>query len=283
LLIYHAARPIFIGGMFKSGTTLLRAMLGRHSNLYSGLETYWFSVNWDDMFSKNNWLARMAKFFDIPNHEIQEIAIRSNSTEIFLDNFMSAQSRKQGKKRWIEKTPGNVGVIDRILCNWSDAVVLHVVRDPRDVYASMIEINKWTEPIEFADRWCATVGIARNWLRDQGGSHSAYFELRYEELVTRPRSVMVRILSFLGEPWEPGIDEFKGQNNEYELVKKVTGKESSTLRRLSQPLTCSRVGVWRKVLSPNLWYAVRDELHNRGYGFLVDELIHESERHEIYR
>jgi len=41
-------------------------MLGRHSNLYSGLETYWFSVNWDDMFSKNNWLARMAKFFDIP-------------------------------------------------------------------------------------------------------------------------------------------------------------------------------------------------------------------------
>ena len=31
--------PVFIGGMYKSGTSLLRAMLGRHSRLFAGLET----------------------------------------------------------------------------------------------------------------------------------------------------------------------------------------------------------------------------------------------------
>ena len=38
--------PIFIGGMFKSGTSLLRAMLGQHSAIASGLETYWFDWDW---------------------------------------------------------------------------------------------------------------------------------------------------------------------------------------------------------------------------------------------
>jgi hypothetical protein len=31
--------PTFIGGIFRSGTTLLRAMLAQHSTIASGLET----------------------------------------------------------------------------------------------------------------------------------------------------------------------------------------------------------------------------------------------------
>ena len=33
--------PAFVGGMYKSGTSLLRAMLGRHSRIFTGLETQW--------------------------------------------------------------------------------------------------------------------------------------------------------------------------------------------------------------------------------------------------
>jgi hypothetical protein len=41
-------RPsIFIGGMFKSGTSLLRVMLGQHLAISAGLETAWFQLDWD--------------------------------------------------------------------------------------------------------------------------------------------------------------------------------------------------------------------------------------------
>ena len=44
--------PIFIGGIFRSGTTLLRAMLGQHPNIAAGLETYWFDIDWDDLVGR---------------------------------------------------------------------------------------------------------------------------------------------------------------------------------------------------------------------------------------
>lgn len=33
--------PVFIGGIFKSGTSLVRVMLGQHSSFFAGLETQW--------------------------------------------------------------------------------------------------------------------------------------------------------------------------------------------------------------------------------------------------
>lgn len=45
--------PIFIGGLYKSGTSLLRAMLGQHSNIASGLETFWFDLQLNDSVYHN--------------------------------------------------------------------------------------------------------------------------------------------------------------------------------------------------------------------------------------
>lgn len=36
--------PIFIGGQMKSGTTLVRALLSQHPNIFGGLETHWFDL-----------------------------------------------------------------------------------------------------------------------------------------------------------------------------------------------------------------------------------------------
>ena len=60
--------PIFIGGMFKSGTSLLRAMLGRHSRLFAGLETQWLAQDRQGITPEDRraWLERLAIFFDVP-------------------------------------------------------------------------------------------------------------------------------------------------------------------------------------------------------------------------
>ena len=105
-----------------------------------------------------------------------------------------------------------------------------------------------------------------------------YYELRYEGLVTKPLEEMARVLVFLGEPWEPQVAEVGGQPGDFDHVRQATGKESPTLRRLAEPLTTARVGVWERVVGVERWNGIRRELTRRGEGRLVDELTSASAR-----
>ena len=158
--------PIFIGGMFKSGTSLLRAMLGHHSRFFAGLETQWVNERWDGTAhdARRHWLERLSVFFDAPVAELEKACGDAADVETSLDRLLTFLAARAGKERWVEKTPGNVGAIERILANWPNASILHIIRDPRDVYASMLESRKWTVPEEFASRWTGTVAAARKWL-----------------------------------------------------------------------------------------------------------------------
>jgi hypothetical protein len=266
--------PVFIGGMFKSGTSLLRAMLGRHSRLFAGLETQWLAQ--DEVGSpteRRAWIKRLSVFFDMPCHTLEQVVGDKVQIEECLDCFMDFVARSEGKARWVEKTPYNVGNIDRILSSWPSGKVIHIVRDPRDVYASVVEIGKWTEPAVFAGHWCNTVGAGRDWIGAAGGVHSAYHELRYEKLVLAPEASMREVLAFLGEPWDPEVVRFEGRPQDLERVQRATGKTSTTLQRLAQPLTDSRIGLWRSIAGQDRWALAQAELSRRGYGELVNTLI----------
>jgi hypothetical protein len=186
--------------------------------------------------------------------------------------FLTARA---GKTRWIEKTPENAGAIQRILGYWPQARIVHIVRDPRDVFASILETRSWTVQ-EFAARWKGTVVAARSWLADQGGASPIYYELRYEHLVHSPVTEMSKLLTFLGEPFEAEVASFAGEPRDFDRVRNATGKESPTLKRLAEPLTTARIGVWRKVVTPAQWAAARAELREVG-GELVEQLIDETE------
>jgi Sulfotransferase family len=268
--------PVFIGGMFKSGTSLLRAMLGRHSRIFAGLETQWLAQDGRNApAERREWLDRLAIFFDVPRSALEQAVGDEVQADACLDRLMRLLSTRDGKPRWAEKTPYNVSAIDRILTYWPDAKIIHVVRDPRDVYASMVEIEKWKEPAVFANHWCNTVVAARDWLGGEG--YPAYHELRYEKLVLAPETIMREALAFLGEPWEPAVAMFDGRPQDFERVQRATGKLSATLRRLALPLTDSRIGVWAKIIGQKGWEPIRGELSRRGYERLVAALIAETD------
>ena len=271
--------PVFIGGMFKSGTSLLRAMLGLHSQIFAGLETQWLTeeARIGDTIQRREWLERLSIFFDVPCSSLEEVLGDELQIEACLDHLMDFVARREGKSRWAEKTPHNVGNIDRILSYWPDAKVLHIVRDPRDVYASLVEIGKWPEPTVFARHWCNTVGAGRDWINAAGGKHPSYHEIRYEELVLAPEATMQKILQFLGEAWESQLATFVGRPQDFERVLRATGKLSPTLKRLAQPLTYSRVGVWRSIVGQERWRPAEAELARHGYHALVKSLIRETD------
>ena len=133
-----AQQPIFVCGMMRSGTTLLRALIGQHSDVAAGLETFWFEI--DPQSGKGrgeeelgDFLDRMATYFELPLSDLEAIATESQDAAAFLDGFMAAFAAHQGKSRWAEKTPANILHLDKIFAGWPDPRVVHIIRDPRDV------------------------------------------------------------------------------------------------------------------------------------------------------
>lgn len=269
--------PIFIGGMFKSGTTLLRAMLGQHSAIASGLETYWFDWDWSgrDGARLRQTLARLADYFDMSADAVLTLAKSEDTPEAFLDALMTELASRQGKQRWAEKTPGNIAHIDRIWKAWPDAQVVHIIRDPRDIFASLVEAKKWDTAPEFADRWAATIGRGERLLAALRPGAQSYLAIRYEDLIGAPDATMRRVTDFLREPWEPQVASFSGRQEDFDKVLEATGKASTTLERLKEPLTGERVGIWPQVLSQAQLAAIQQAVAARGFGDLYERVTTE--------
>jgi Sulfotransferase family len=273
-----ARAPIFVGGMFKSGTSLLRAMLGQHSAIASGLETYWFDWNWSARESEamKVMYGRLAHFFDMSAAEVTAMAMTSDSAEKFLTTLMAEVARRQGKPRWAEKTPGNIAHADRIWKAWPDAQIVHIIRDPRDVFASLVEAKKWDSPDEFAERWISTIGRGLRLNAELNPSPKAYMAIRYEDLTAAPEKVMRGVIGFLGEPWEAAAGQFSGREEDFTKVLEATGKASTTLERLKAPISGERVGIWPQVLSEKQLADIKGAIGKRGYGDIYERVTAES-------
>ncbi len=272
--------PTFIGGAFRSGTTLLRAMLAQHSAIASGLETYWFECDprGRDTPAFRDRMDKLASFFEIDRALLDDFAARSSSPAALLDRFMGEVARRQGKPRWAEKTPGNVAHIKEILAYWPGAHILHIVRDPKDVFASLERGGKSGGPSGFADIWCNVVAKGRRDAAALGIVGSQYLELRYETLVTAPEATMRQVLDFIALPWEPQVARFAGKQDEFDKVLAVTGKASTTLDALRQPLNQDKLGAWARLVTPQQIEAVRHEVAARGFGEMFAEDEAASER-----
>ena len=274
----YSEAPIFIGGLFKSGTTLLRAMLGQHSSIASGLETQWFNMDWDGRKDKRFYdhMERLRNFYGFDKDRTEQIVAESQDAIQFLNLFLGFYAKSMGKKRWAEKTPGNILYLDRIYAGWSEAKVIHIIRDPRDVFASLRQAKKWDTIEVFSDLWCQYLGSAERFKKESSDHNDKFLEIRYEALIIRPEEIMKSLLIFLGETWEDQVASFDGNKGDYHKVLELTGKASTTLSRLGEPLTKSRVGIWNNVVSEDEIRRIHDLVDQKGFFNLMESIENES-------
>lgn len=270
--------PIFIGGFFKSGTSLLRAMLGQHPNIAAGLETYWFDIDWDDLSAKNSKerLYRLAAYYSRELSELEAMAAQSANVGVFLSRLLDDYARNQGKGRWAEKTPGNIIHAQRLFDLWPDAKLIHIVRDPRDVFASRRQAKKWDDPDYFAEIWCSFFGAAEKakqvppWGKDQ------FLEIRYERLATAPEPTMRDVIAFINERWHPAVAKFEGKAEDFDIVLKFTGKANTTLDRLRRPIEQDRIGLWPHVVPAAELEHIHARIVAAGLGDVYERVMAET-------
>jgi hypothetical protein len=251
-------RPIFIIGVHRSGTTLLRYMLNSSPRIYIPPESdfipRFFGRDPVGELSEPRIAAILTTIFakyrlvkewqgDPPAIEAFLQAMPARTPAAFLDTLYGTYARQHGAVRWGDKTPiyaSYVGLIDQI---FPQAQFIHVIRDGRDVALSMLD--KWRHEIHI-DIYFA----ARNWVRrihqarGSGAQLGAerYYELRYEALVEDPEAQLRPLCEFLGEPYLPEMAKPHRLGRE----RIQPGDFHSAIR---QPPSTARVGRWQSEMS----------------------------------
>ena len=120
----------------------------------------------------------------------------------FLRIVMDTIARKQGVERWAESTPLHLLYLPLIKRVIPEALVVHIIRDGRDVTASLHRIG-WIRPLPW-DRsraflvpaifWRWIVSKGRRYGKTLGGD---YMEVHYEKLVHNPRETLAKIGAFI--------------------------------------------------------------------------------------
>lgn len=98
-------------------------------------------------------------------------------------------------KYWVEKTPYNEYFTDIIYKWWPEARCIHVVRDPRDNYATYRRKHPNLSPERFARGWNTSLNAGMRNRRIYGSNR--YFVLRYEDLTRQPDEVVPQLARFL--------------------------------------------------------------------------------------
>jgi hypothetical protein len=225
---------VFLVGCERSGTTLLQSLLAAHSSIHSVPETHFmkrlfrtenipkrYAGRWTwhkralrnlhalrrNVQARVGWISRrhaaeawrdVGGSPDKPSSYWKQQSARAH-VRSFVD-AMDTASQRAGKSVWIEKTPEHLFYIDLIKRHVPAARFIHIVRDGREVVASLNRLaqlypqwHPFTDVTFAAERWNRAWRATKRWI-----GHPGHLVVRYETLMLAPRRTLASILQFLG-------------------------------------------------------------------------------------
>ncbi len=235
--------PLFVLGVSRSGTTLLRVVLDRSPGIAIPDESFFIPL----LARRHRGQVDPARFLDdlgrLPTLRAwglsaEDIAPRLRPrmpTGDAIAAIFEAYAAKEQKPRWGDKTPmymRHLPLLDRL---FPTAQYVHLIRDGRDAALSFLRMPEgsftrtWAHPdtvAEFACLWESEISAARTLGQRVGPSR--YLAVRYEDLVASPEDVVREICGFAGLPYQPAMLDYVGA---------VDVSEKPHQQRLLQPLT----------------------------------------------
>lgn len=245
-----ADRPIFIGGLMKSGTSLMRVLLAQHPSLFGSFETHWFTdpmrIGWRDTSTRR--IQYLLDFFELESKDYRALCAQKEGTpnREFIDIVMEYCAARAGKQRWVEKTPDNIRHWSLIRAEWPNAYLVHVTREYKDCYASWK--GKRGDGIEAFIKSASTAYDDLGSLL--GNSAGCYIEVDYNDLVRNTEATMRSLLNALQLEWSDSCTcvDTDATAVERGKVKNVLGRESHTAISLTRPIFTDSIGQWKRIL-----------------------------------
>lgn len=158
----------------------------------------------------------------------------------FIDRLMKRKMMKQGKIFWGGKTEASLYELHQ---RHPGAIFFIMVRDIRDVYASMINNGQFPHSaVEAAELWETRILRFREFVRRRNPKS---MEVHYEELVREPSKVLGSVCNLVG--LEPDEDMIHFHEKNLSLLQNPFGHLSS--EQIKRGLNTSSVGRWKQDLT----------------------------------
>ncbi len=253
------APPVFILGSPRSGTTLLSHLLlsaGGFAVVRSELHALnilgprfgGLKKESDRAALVDTWLeTEVHRRTGVSAERLRELVMGDvRSATDFLGAVMGEVCELQGARRWSDCTPENVAYIEPLALAFPEARFLHVVRDGRDVAASIAKRGLANAAARDEGRELEVAALLWEWFVTQGRRGCEAFrersmEVRYEELVSDRAGSLEKISAFIGHE----IDQARVEEVALGSVSRPNTSFEEDLEKGSfQP-----VGRWRSSLS----------------------------------
>jgi hypothetical protein len=222
---------LFVVGCPRSGTTLLRRIVGAHPEIAMLPETHWIprlarrgrGIGPDGLVTHElvDWLVRYHRFpaMKLEPSEVRELVEPGVTYPQFVAALFDLYGRKRMKPLVAEKTPNYVAEIPTLHALFPSARIVHIVRDGRNVCLSALNWKRMAEWFSHRYRtwrddplvtaalwWKAFVTLGREDGTELGADR--YLEVRYEALVSRPERECRRLCSFLDVDYDDRMPRF---------------------------------------------------------------------------
>lgn len=310
--------PIFIGGHRRSGTTLFISLLDNHPQLAtfpvdSGFFYAYFPQYEDPKYSNEDRIKRVVEFcyrnFEEQVEKLDPVKKCSFPFDRLYNSFemkassgtftskemlaamlaafqeVSGDNGSVSNKRWAEKTTSSE-IYAKYIFDWfPGAQFIHIIRDPKDNYASLksgwsVRYKHRNDDSRYmlqsmVDRGKLGMELAKYNARRYG--ENSYLIIRYEDLVADTKATMKKICDFLkieykdclleptvlGMPWKG--NNFRGDQFDKPSV--------------------TNVNRWKDRISEHearvIEYYFYDLMHDFGYkpSFKIEECIDSAVEH----
>ena len=136
------ARPLFLIGAPRSGTTILANLLNAHAEVLLTNETAVF-LQLNAVIEKSRLCARAGIPFGRTYRDLWAGNLRERSKRLIESYYerIAAHERRENIKYWGEKHPHLHTCLHYVSELYPEAIYIYAVRDPRDVACSIAQMN----------------------------------------------------------------------------------------------------------------------------------------------
>lgn len=271
---HQPAKPVFILGNPRSGTTMLRLMLTSHEDIgippesefivrlfsrYGHLKSFSQSEIAEFRNSLSGDPIDLAEQWEVPLDALfydAQALLGKPYAEVCASIYRAYQRAKglAPTQLWGDKNNAYSQYVDLLARLYPEARFVHLLRDGRAVLNSYRKLSTEDDNIyapvlpkdafEVALRWTDTTSRIERHLRQHAVRR--WISIRYEDLLEEPEAQSRHLCKFLDLPYDPSMLEFHLRNSEQSLEPKRYGWKANTFLPLDKKKSTS----WLTELSP---------------------------------
>jgi tetratricopeptide (TPR) repeat protein len=220
-----AARPIFICGMFRSGSTLTEQVLAAHPRVHAGGELDFLpTVVHTELAPFPSAMSRVS------TQQLADLAAR----------YLGTLSRLfPGATHVTDKRPDNFLYLGLIRCLFPEARIVHTTRNPLDNCLSIYFLHLdhgmgyALDLADIAHYYLQYRRLMAHWKSLFGAD---ILDFDYDEFVREPRTSVARLLDFCGLDWDEGCMDFQRADH---------AVKTASVWQVREPLYQRSSGRWR--------------------------------------